>query len=138
MSVAVAGKTEPVEMHRRRPRLGFVGVGWIGGNRLASITRANTAEIMAIVDPSEEMLVSAAQHAPDALRLKKFDDLLALDLDAVVIATPSAQHAEQSVLALERGLAVFCQKPVGRNAAEVRSVIDAARSVDRLLPVDLS
>jgi len=55
-----------------------------------------------------------------------------------VIATPSALHAEQSFRALERGAAVFCQKPLGRTAAEARSVVDAARAADRLLAVDLS
>jgi predicted dehydrogenase len=33
---------------------------------------------------------------------------------------------------------VFCQKPLGRTAAEVRGVVDAARAADRLLAVDLS
>jgi predicted dehydrogenase len=56
----------------------------------------------------------------------------------VVIATPSAMHAEQSIRALERGAAVFCQKPLGRNVSEVQAVVDAARAADRLLAVDLS
>jgi predicted dehydrogenase len=42
------------------------------------------------------------------------------------------------VKALERGPAVFCQKPLGRTAAEARRVVDAARAADRLLAVDLS
>jgi predicted dehydrogenase len=64
--------------------------------------------------------------------------LLDLDLDGVVIATPSALHADQCVRALERGLAVFCQKPLARTAAETGRVIDAARAADRLLGIDLS
>src|SRR5690606_7783030 len=44
----------------------------------------------------------------------------------------------QAVQALERGVAVFCQKPLGRDAAEVRRVVAAARAADRLLGVDLS
>jgi predicted dehydrogenase len=66
------------------------------------------------------------------------DELLTQDLDALVIATPSAQHAEQSIRALEAGLSVFCQKPLGRTAAETEAVVRAARSADRLLAVDLS
>jgi predicted dehydrogenase len=121
-----------------RPRLGFLGLGWIGTHRLAAIGRAGVADIVAIADPIEEMLTAAAQHAPDALRFKNPDDLFNLDLDAVVVATPSAQHAQQCTSALKRGLAVFCQKPLGRNTKEVSEVIDAARSADRLLGVDLS
>jgi predicted dehydrogenase len=59
-------------------------------------------------------------------------------VDGIVIATPSAMHAEQSIEALERGVAVFCQKPLGRTAAEVGAVVEAARKADRLLAVDLS
>jgi predicted dehydrogenase len=40
--------------------------------------------------------------------------------------------------ALERGVAVFCQKPLGRTAAETRAAVAAARTADRLLAVDLS
>jgi predicted dehydrogenase len=58
--------------------------------------------------------------------------------DAVVIATPSALHAEQSILALKNGCAVFCQKPLARNALECGSVIEAAIYHDLLLGVDMS
>src|SRR5204862_1700148 len=36
------------------------------------------------------------------------------------------------------GIAVFCQKPLGRSAAEAQAVVDAARRADRLLSVDFS
>jgi predicted dehydrogenase len=68
----------------------------------------------------------------------RFEDLIAMDLDGVVIATPSAQHAQQAIAALDAGLAVFCQKPLGRDARETAAVLDAARRADRLLGVDLS
>ena len=55
-----------------------------------------------------------------------------------MIATPNCFHAEQSIAALERGIAVFCQKPLGRNARETRKIVDAASKADRLLGVDLS
>jgi predicted dehydrogenase len=64
--------------------------------------------------------------------------LLELDLDGLVIATPSALHAEQARRALARGLAVFCQKPLGRNLEETAAVVDEARRRDRLLDVDFS
>ena len=123
-----------------RSRLGFLGLGWIGLNRLAAIARADVAEIVAISDPMEETFFAAAEYAPKARRFHNPNELfdIALDLDAIVIATPSAQHTEQCIAALNRGLAVFCQKPLGRNAAEVCEVIDAARSMNRLLGVDLS
>jgi len=75
---------------------------------------------------------------PGAVRVRSLDQLLSQPLDGIVIATPSGLHAEQSIRSLERGLPVFCQKPLARTAAETREVIHAARSADLLLGVDLS
>ncbi|MBY3513290.1 Gfo/Idh/MocA family oxidoreductase [Rhizobium laguerreae] len=119
-------------------RLGFLGIGWIGRNRMEAILRTRMAEAVAIADPCEEMITEALRLAPDAEIVGGLDALLSLDLDGVVIATPSALHAEQSIRALQAGVAVFCQKPLGRSAAEAEAVVAAARLADRLLSVDLS
>jgi len=121
-----------------RPRVGFLGVGWIGRHRMEAILATGAVEVGGIADASAEMAAAAATLAPGARLVSTLDELLALGLDAVVIATPSALHAAQSVRALERGAAVFCQKPLGRTAAEARAAVDAARAADRLLCVDLS
>ena len=120
------------------PRIGFLGTGWIGRHRLKAIAETGAVHVAAICDPSPEMAAQAQKLAPDAQILSTFEDLLDSGVDGVVIATPSALHAEQSIQALERGAAVFCQKPLGRTAAEVRAVVHAARAADRLLAVDLS
>jgi predicted dehydrogenase len=119
-------------------RVGFLGTGWIGRHRMAAMLATGAIEAAAVCDPSPEGLAEAAALAPDAVRVDSLEAMLDLGLDGVVIATPSALHAAQSIAALEAGCAVFCQKPLGRDAAEVRAVIDAARAADRLLGVDLS
>jgi predicted dehydrogenase len=121
-----------------RPRLGFLGVGWIGRSRLAAIAATGRIDIVAIADPSPENRAEALLLAPGAATVEDLDALLAHELDGIVIATPSAFHAAQSIEALERGVAVFCQKPLGRNGGEARAVVAAARAADRLLGVDFS
>jgi predicted dehydrogenase len=121
-----------------KPRLGFLGAGWIGRHRLEAVAKSGLAEIVAIAEPSSEMLAEARKVAPRAEGVAKLDELAEFDLDGIVIATPSALHAEQSIWALERGLAVFCQKPLARTRAENEAVINAARETNRLLGVDLS
>lgn len=106
-----------------RPRLAFAGLGWIGRHRMNAIVEADLADVAYTCDVDTEL---------------SFDDLLRSDADAIVIATPSAMHAAQAIAALERGKAVFCQKPLGRNGDETARVVDAARANDRLLGVDLS
>jgi predicted dehydrogenase len=117
-------------------RLGFLGVGWIGRHRLEAVAASGAAEIAAIADPSEANRQAALAIAPGATVHSSLEELLAQRLDGVVIATPSALHADQAVAALQHGLAVFCQKPLGRNAAEVQRVIGAAAAADRLLGAD--
>ncbi|HKU38040.1 MAG TPA: Gfo/Idh/MocA family oxidoreductase [Polyangiales bacterium] len=119
------------------PRLGFLGLGWIGQHRMRALLESG-ARVAALCDADPTALDKARELAPAARRVASFDALLREPLDGVVIATPSALHAEQSLRALEHGLPVFCQKPLGRNAAEVARVVEAARRSDRLLGVDFS
>ena len=95
-------------------------------------------EAAAICDPSPEMCQGAHALAPDAASVESLERMLTLGLDGIAIATPSALHADQAVRCLEAGVAVFCQKPLGRDAAEVARVLDAARRADRLLMADFS
>ena len=119
-------------------KLGFLGVGWIGRNRVEAMLATGKAEAIAICDPNPDMALEAQKLAPEATLVSSLDELLALAPDGVVIATPSALHAEQSIAALNAGAAVFCQKPLGRNAGEVEGVLEAAQRTNRLLGVDLS
>jgi predicted dehydrogenase len=126
------------KIYHRRPRLGFAGVGWIGRHRLNAVAASGTAEVVAIADLRGDTAAEVSAGCPGATAFGSFEELLDQDLDGVVIATPSALHASQAIAALERGIAVFCQKPLGRDAAETRAVIAAAKKADQLLGVDLS
>jgi predicted dehydrogenase len=124
------------------PRLGFVGVGWIGAMRLESLATAGAAEVAALCDASDERLDAAAAAHRSAHRFGDYESLLAhagdLGLDGVVIATPNALHAPHAVAALRQGLAVFCQKPLALDAAATAGVVAEAQRADRLLAVDYS
>lgn len=122
----------------KKPRLGFLGIGWIGRNRMESISNQNLGEIAAITEPNREMAEKAREIAPDAQVFSTFDELLDSGIDGLAIATPSALHAEQAIAALDRGISVFCQKPLARNADETRRVIETAKKNDCLLAVDFS
>src|SRR5947209_1745699 len=126
------------ELHTGKPRLGFLGIGWIGQHRMAAIATSGLAEIAAIADPAPDGVARGQSIAPGATVAGSLDQMLELGLDGIVIATPSALHADQAIAALESGCAVFCQKPLGRSAEEVSRIINTARVSNRLLGVDLS
>lgn len=122
----------------KKPRVGFVGVGWIGKNRMEAIANSNFVRISAVADSSPDILLELGPIAPHAHCVKNMEQLLCYDLQAVVIATPSALHAHQSIEALKNGVAVFCQKPLGRNAKETQDIVEAAKQSNVLLGVDFS
>lgn len=127
----------------RRPRLGFLGTGWIGRDRMLAIARSGAADIVALADPAAPARREAAEALaglglPDVHCAATLQEMLAAELDGVVIATPSGMHARETITALEAGTSVFCQKPLGRDLAEVRAAIAAARQHRRLLAVDMS
>lgn len=126
----------------RPPRLGFVGLGWIGKMRLDALVEAGAAEVAALCESAPERLAQAGSAHPKAGRFTDCEGLIKraeeMGLDGVVIATPNSLHALQTLAALERGLAVFCQKPLALDAREARVIVDAARETDRLLSVDYS
>lgn len=105
---------------------------------MEALIAADAVAPVAFLEPDEEAARVTQAAAPGARRVRDLDALLDAGLDGLVIATPSAMHAEQAIAALERGIAVFCQKPLARNAAETRAVVEAARRADRLLAVDFS
>ena len=124
------------------PRLGFVGLGWIGAMRLEALAGAGAAEVAALCDAVPGRLESIARAHPGARCFESFEELVArsgdLQLDGLVIATPSSFHAPQTLAALDAGLAVFCQKPLALDAREAREMVETARRADRLLGVDYS
>jgi predicted dehydrogenase len=109
-----------------RPGLGFLGVGWIGRQRMEAIARSGIADVVAVGDPAVDGALSS------------LDEVLAVGVDGLVIATPSALHADQAIAALQNGVPVFCQKPLALDAAAAQRVVEAARSADVLLGVDFS
>lgn len=119
-----------------------MGLGWAGARRLAAATEAGAAAAVALCDTVPERLAEARAGHPAAACFADPDDLwrqaAALDLDGAVVATPNALHAPQVLGALERGLAVFCQKPLALSAAEARRLVASAREADRLLGIDYS
>jgi predicted dehydrogenase len=131
-------QSSPPAAGLRRARLGFAGVGWIGRQRLQAAASSGMAEVVAVMDLEKAAAEEVAAGHPGSAAVDSFGELLDQDLDGLVIATPSALHAAQSIAALERGIPVFCQKPLGRNAAETEAVIQAAEQADCLLGVDLS
>lgn len=62
-------------------------------------------------------------------------DAFAEQVDAVIIAVPTAAHFDLSKALLDRGLDLLVEKPLAGSVAEAESLIEAARRADRILQV---
>ena len=105
---------------------------------MEAIINSGEAEVVAIADPMREMALQAARIAPHADLVPSLFELLDAGLDGIAIATPTASHADQCMAAIDKGLSVFCQEPLGRSAAETQAIIGAARGANCLMLADSS
>ncbi|HBG27067.1 MAG: oxidoreductase [Planctomycetes bacterium GWF2_41_51] len=121
-----------------KPRVGFLGMGWIGTSRMEAIIKRNLVDVITIADPNITVYEKIKNLVPKAFFVQDMEQMMEQKLDAIVIATPSALHCKQSVKALESGAAVFCQKPLGRNLRETTKVVNTAKEMNRLLGIDFS
>ncbi|MEP6842631.1 MAG: Gfo/Idh/MocA family oxidoreductase [Pseudolysinimonas sp.] len=99
-------------------KVGVVGLGKMGLSHLAMIRAHPDVEVVAVVDSVGYLLDVLSKYTG----LKTFGDLgdamKAVDLDAVIIATPTRLHAPMVRAALQNGVHVFCEKPLTLSAAE--------------------
>ena len=108
------------------PRFGIIGCGSIARRVHIPQLRALGAAITDCASRSVESAKVAAAEAGDAEVHSDWRDLLAADIDAVVIASPNALHGPQALAAVRAGKHVLLEKPFTISVAEADQVIAAA------------
>ena len=112
----------------KKARIGVIGLGWIGSEHARNILGSAKAELAAVADTNDENVGRFFKaQGFECPRFKDYRRLLAADVDAVVIATPNAMHAEMCVAAAARGRHVFCEKPMAISLADCRRVREAVQ-----------
>ncbi|VBB10692.1 Gfo/Idh/MocA family protein [Burkholderia stabilis] len=116
---------------QRPVRFGIVGAGSIArrfAQSLAHVPGATLAGAWARRIDAAAAFCEAYGGTPAA----SLETLLASDIDAVYIATLHDSHAQYTLAALAAGKAVLCEKPATLNAAQLDTVLRAARDAGRL------
>jgi predicted dehydrogenase len=112
-------------------RLAIIGCGLIGGKRAAA---ASDHEIVVVCDSNMARAEQLASRT-GARAVGDWRDAVAMDVDAVIVATTHDQLAAISLGAVEAGRHVLVEKPAGRNLAEVQAVAEAAAARRRVVKV---
>jgi predicted dehydrogenase len=108
-----------------------IGVGGQGASDLREIAGdGSRVNIVALCDVNDEAAANSYKRFPDARTYRDFRRMLDRErrnVDAVVISTPDHTHAVATVLAMQMGKHVYCQKPLTRTVSEARIVTETAR-----------
>jgi predicted dehydrogenase len=108
---------------RGKIRTAHIGVGGQGASDLDSIASHPAVEVAALCDVDATRLAAASKKHPGARTFSDYRvlfDKMGRKIDAVIVSTPDHTHGPASLLALDMGKAVYCQKPLTRHVAEAR------------------
>jgi len=114
----------------------MIGVGSQGCHRLSEVLQCSLP-VTALCDVdaaslSEAKALMSTARNPLPKTYLDFNELLASDIDAVVIATPDHWHAPIATAALEAGKHVFCEKPLTHTISEARALRQLAVKYPKL------
>jgi predicted dehydrogenase len=110
-------------------RLALVGLGYWGPHFARIISDHREVELAWCCDRSEKALELPELRFPHARRTTEFQDVLDDEsVDAVVIATPTATHADLAVAALEVGKHILVEKPLAASVSEIDRIAGAQRN----------
>src|SRR6185312_13232759 len=107
-------------MTQGRVRLGVLGAGNIADLNVAGYLEHPDCDVIAVCDRNGAKAAAAARRWGVPHSTAELSELLAMDLDAVEILTPTHLHAEHTIAALAAGLHVSVQKPVANSVGESR------------------
>lgn len=107
---------------------GIIGLGRIARKFADDLQRVPGARLHAVAATDMDRALAFAADYGVAHAYGRYEDLLHCpDLDVVYVATPHTGHTAHTLLCVEHGLAVLCEKPFAMNAAEAQRMVDAAR-----------
>ena len=106
-------------------QLGVIGAGGIAGMHLQSLSQVENANVVGITDLDRVACVSRQEEFCIDRVADDIDTLLASDIDAVLVCTPTFTHCDIVTRAARAGKHVFCEKPMARTLAEADQMIEA-------------
>jgi predicted dehydrogenase len=122
-------------------KLALVGCGAISESYYAAALREvqqiTPIEVVAFFDPSAARLAVLQDLFPQANCFQAFDDLIELQPNLTIVASPPRFHASQTSALLAAGSHVLCEKPMASTIGEAQTMISAARKANRVLSIGL-
>ena len=118
-------------------RIGIIGTGFARKVQIPAFKSCENAEITSIASGSLENAKTTAEEFGIAHFTEDWRETIARDdVDLVCITTPPKLHHEMTMLAIEHGKHILCEKPMAMNAEEARDMTAAAKNAGVLALID--
>lgn len=127
-------------------KCGIIGFGGLGKMHFFNLIKNENVEVVALCDVCERQFTEAKDtnqgkgEAPlDVSCYNLYADVEEMlckeNLDLVVVAVPTFLHAKYTIMALDRGAHVFCEKPMARTPQEATEMVLAAKRNNKQLAI---
>lgn len=122
-------------MGSKTVRVGVIGTGAIGGVHAENLMRrAIGATVVAVMDIDQDRAAEVAANCDGARVFSEAGDLIAdPDVDAILVASTDATHADITIACLEAGKPVLCEKPLATTLDDADRVLRAELATGRRL-----
>ena len=131
----------PLYSKEKKLRIGLIGCGWYGMVITKAALQYGGVEVTAICDVDTDHLRQSGDEIEklQGSRPKEFKDYRDLldqkKLEAVFIGTPPHWHALQFIAACEKGLDIYCEKPLAYDVNEGLAMMEAARKAGNIVQI---
>src|SRR5215216_7626821 len=111
-----------------KTRWGILGTGNIASQFARGLVALDDAELVAVGSRTAESAEAFGERFSAPRRHASYAALASdPDVDAIYIATPHPLHHDNTIMGLEAGKAVLCEKPFAINAGQAQAMIATAR-----------
>lgn len=125
-------------MSDRKLKVGVVGLT-VGASHVKDYAKSDTVKEIVLCDVNESKLQEIGDKYNISKKYTDFDQMLREEnLDAISLAVPNFLHMKLAIQAMEAGVHVLCEKPMARNAAEGRKMLEAAQKNNKKLMINFN
>ncbi len=117
-------------------RVGVIGLGSIAHiAELPALSEIPEAQIVAAFDRSPEALEKAAAKYNIETLHTDFNEFMKIEMDCAFVMTPKTLHTPFVTALLEKGIDVFCEKPIAQSLKEGKMMVELAKKHNRIFMI---
>lgn len=131
----------PAFAQNKKLKIGLIGAGWYGMVITEAALKVGGVEVIAVCDIDTEHLKNSADKLEKMQgvrpkEFKDFNDLLDIKgLDVVMIGSVPHWHALHFIAACEKGLDIYCEKPLAYDVREGQAMVKAAQKAGNIVQI---